>query len=70
MKERRNISGMYFRVQNESTGKWENVCFEDMTDKQQDEILSKKEKPFIEGMVKALANRLNEVCEQFNIVCD
>jgi len=30
MKERIELSGVYFRVQNPETKKWESVCFEDL----------------------------------------
>jgi hypothetical protein len=67
MKEKRNISGMYFRVKNDQ-GVFEPVCFEDLTEQQQDEILKTKNVEFIKGIAKGMADTLNRISEQFDIV--
>ncbi len=67
MKERRNLSGMYFRSKNEETGKWDNVCFEDLTTEEQDEQLNGRNEEWLKSLVKGLANTLNEIGDQFDI---
>lgn len=69
-KERRNISGMFFRYQNPETGKWGNVVFEDLPEDEQDKILEAKHPDFIKALAKNLANTINRISEQFDIVSD
>lgn len=58
-KIKRNLSGVYFRAKRGE--KWDNVCFEDLTDQEQDDILSKAKPVFVIGLAKQLANTINEV---------
>lgn len=62
----RSLSGMFFRIQEEATGKWENVCFEDLSEKEQDRILSEgKHKPlYAENVAKILARTLREIGDE------
>ena len=39
-KEKRNLSGIYFRHQNKDTGVWENRVFEDLSISDQEELLN------------------------------
>lgn len=66
----RNISGIYFRYQNPDTGKWENWAFEDLPEEAQKEILETKNVEFIKGLAIAMAKRLKEIAEQFDIVSE
>lgn len=68
MKAKRNLSGIYFRVKNEETGKFESVCFEDMTEEQQERIMYGRSEVWLEKLAKGLANTLNEIGEQFDII--
>jgi hypothetical protein len=67
MSAKRNISGIYFRSQNKETGKWENVCFEELSEGEQDKILDTKDIEFIKRLAKLLAKSLDNVCIQFDI---
>jgi len=67
MPDKRNVSGIYFRSQNKETGKWENICFEELSEEEQDKILDTKDVAFIKGLVKLLSNTLNNICTQFDI---
>lgn len=67
MKKPHNISGMYFRAQNEETGKWESICFEDLSDKQMDAQLNGRSEEWIKSLAKQLANSLHSIAEQFDI---
>lgn len=68
MKEKRNLSGIYFRCQEEN-GKWGNRAFEDLDEEKQREILdSRKDTEWIKGLAIQLANTLNEIGEHFDIV--
>lgn len=70
MKEKRSISGIYFRYQNPENGRWENWTFEDLPDDKQDEILSQKSQEFVKNLCKSLANTINQIAQQFNITTE
>lgn len=70
MKERRNLSGIYFRSKNEETGKWENVVFEDLSEEEQDKKMEGRELEWIKSLAKQLANTINKIGEQFDIMSD
>ena len=67
MKTKRNISGYFFRAKNMETGTHDNICFEDLTDEQQDEVINGRSVAWLQNMVKALAEMINTIGEQFNI---
>jgi hypothetical protein len=67
LKTQRSLSGIYFRHQNPETGKWESWCFEDLSEEEQREMLSKKEPEFLIGMCVALAETINVLGEEFDI---
>ena len=65
MKNKHDLSGIYFRFKNGS--KWENWCFEDLPEPEQDVILEKKEREWLISMVKRLADTLHDLGDQFGI---
>jgi len=67
MKTKRNLSGIYFREKN-NKGKFENVTFEDLPEKRQDEILEKNSHDWTKSLVKALSSVINDLGDQFDIV--
>jgi len=58
MKERIELSGVYFRVQNPETKKWESVCFEDLELNQQQEVIKNKSKEFLQNLAIKMASTL------------
>lgn len=68
MKYKRNLSGIYFRSKNEETGKWDNVVFEDLTEEEQDKQMNGRSEEWIKSLAKQLANTLNNIGEQFDIL--
>lgn len=68
MKAKRSLSGVYFRSQNEKTNKWENVVFEDLPEFEQNEILDKYTPDQVKSLVKILANTLNKIGEELDII--
>jgi len=70
MKVPHNLSGMYFRAQNEETGKWESVCFEDLSEKQMDEQLNQRSEEWIKSLAKQLANKLHQIGVEFEIFAE
>jgi len=70
MKERRNLSGIYFRSQNPETGKWENVVFEDLSEEEQDKFMEGRDKEWVMSLAKQLANTINEIGNQLDLMKD
>jgi len=65
-KELRNLSGIYFREK--INDKWENVCFEDLSEEAQDKILAEKNPEFIKNLAKLLGQSLRKIGDQFDII--
>lgn len=65
----RQLSGLYFRHQNE-LGVWENVCFEDLPESEQEKILGSKEPEFIRSMVLALAKTIRRIGDELDIAAN
>lgn len=62
----RNLSGIYFKAKRFS--RFENVCFEDLTEEEQDKILEKANKEFIKNLAKGLAKTINEIGIELDII--
>ena len=69
MKTKRNLSGIYFRHQNEN-GKWENRCFEDLPDDKQEEILATRDKEWLISMVTNLCDTINRIGDKLDLMSD
>ena len=68
MKTKRNLSEIYFRVKNKETGEYDNIVFEDLIEEQQDEMLDDRSEEWLKSLAKQLANTINNIGEQFDIV--
>jgi hypothetical protein len=68
MTTRRNLSGIYFRYENPETSKWENWCFEDLPEKEQDKYLEEHSKEWVMILAKQLAYTLKKIGKEFDIV--
>ena len=67
MKTARNISGIFVLFLNKETRKWENRCFEDLPEENQDEFLETKSIDWIKDLAKMLGRTLNEIGDKFDI---
>lgn len=63
----RNLDGIYFRV--ERDGKWQNLCFSDLTEDEQRKVLKDKSPDFVLQMALNMAARLREIGDQLNLEC-
>jgi hypothetical protein len=66
MKTKRNLSGIYFRAQDEN-GKWINVCFEDLSREDQEKYTKDKPILWLCSLAFQLADTINEIGEKFDI---
>lgn len=75
-KMQRNLDGIYFRVKRD--GRWENVCYSDMEQRERDEIARKRaecttpaeQAAWWRSMADLLADRLYYMGEQLGVVCE
>ena len=65
MEKLRNLSGIYFRAKIDD--KWENVCFEELSEEQQDEIIKTKSPEFVVNLAKALARTVIDIGNELNL---
>ena len=65
-RKNRNLDGIYFRV--ERDGKWENVCFSDLTDDEKEKVSMNRSAEWWKSLALHLAYRLREIGDYFDIV--
>lgn len=63
---KRNLDGVYFCIDTENGT--ETMCFSDMTEEQQDEVMLGKGDMWLKSMCKILARHLREIGDQFDII--
>ena len=61
----RNLDGAYFRV--ERDGKWENICFSDLTEDERGKVMAGKGEPWLISLANHLADRLHSIGDEFGI---
>lgn len=62
----RNLDGVYFRMKRGD--KYMNVCFSDMTEDEQDEVLKGRNEEYLRNFVKILANTIRKIGDELDIV--
>lgn len=65
---RRNLDGVYFRVK--ENDKWEDVCFSDLTEEKQDEIMNDKSIEWCKRLCKILAKTIKDIGDTFDLVVE
>lgn len=63
IKQKRSLSGIYFRFKNPETGNIENRTFEDLPELEQDRVMKDRPVEWLQGLVKRLSKVLNEVAD-------
>ena len=61
MDMRRNLDGVYFRLGTE------NICFSDLSEEQQEEVMNNRSKEWLKSLCKRLAEVIKEIGDQFDI---
>jgi len=72
----RNLDGIYLRV--ERDGKWQNICYSDMTPSERDEVARKRaetstpaeQAQWWRSTADALADALYDIGEHLGLVCN
>lgn len=65
--EKRNLDGAYFRVKR--GGKWQNICFSDLTDEEMDAVLNGQTTIWLMSLCKHLGQVLRYIGNEFDIRC-
>ena len=64
----RNLDGIYFRVQR--AGKWDNVCFSDMTQEEMEQVMENRDIDWLKSMCIQLGKTIRNIGDQLDIVCE
>lgn len=62
----RNLDGLYFRI--ERDGKWQDICFTDLTWQERDKVMANCSKEWLVSVVNYLADCIQGIGEEFDLV--
>lgn len=64
----RRLDGVYFRVKRD--GKWQNICFSDLTDEEMDSVMDGRTTEWLRSMCKILGKTIKSIGDQLDIVME
>lgn len=64
----RNLDGVYFRVKRD--GKWQSICFSDLTEQEMDEVLKDKNTEWLHSMCKCLGKTIRRIGDDLDVVME
>ena len=64
----RNLDGIYFRVNRD--GKWCNVCFSDLNDKEKIKVMQNKDEAWLKSLCITLGNSIKRIGDELDIVAE
>lgn len=64
----RNLDGVYFRV--ERDGKWQSICFSDLTETEMDAMLQNRNEEWLRSMCKILGQTIRNIGDQLDIIME
>lgn len=64
----RNLDGVYFRVYRD--GRYQNICFSDLTEEEMDDVLKDKSEEWLRRMCKILGQTIRNIGDQLDIVME
>ena len=62
----RNLDGVYFRIKRDD--EWQNICFSDLTESEQDHVMEDKNEAWLRSLCKALGERIRYLGDYFDIM--
>lgn len=62
----RNLDGCYFRI--ERDGKWQNICFTDLTDEEREKVTGERPAEWWKSLAYHLADCLRDFGEVFDVI--
>ncbi len=63
----RDLDGVYFRIKRD--GKWQNICFSDLTDEEMDTVLNGQTEMWLKSLCKHLGTAIRRIGDEFEIRC-
>ena len=63
----RDLDRVYFRI-HEQDDTYDNVCFSDLTESEQDELLKDRSSEWLKSMCKILAKTIRTIGDQFDLI--
>lgn len=63
----RKLDGVFFRVNR--NGRWQSVCFSDLTEDEMDEVLEAKNREWLKSLCKILGKTIKCIGDKFDIRC-
>ena len=62
----RNLDGIFFRI--ERGGKFDNVCFSDLTEEEMDFVLRSKNDEWLKSLCKALGKTIHHIGDELELM--
>ncbi len=66
MVQNRNLDGVYFRIQRD--GKWENICFSDLTPEERVEVMKDRGEEWLKILCCILADTIRNIGDEMGLV--
>ena len=64
----RSLDGVFFRVCR--NGKWQSLCFSDLTEDEMNEVLKDRNCEWLKNLCVILGRRIREIGDAFNIITE
>ena len=61
----RELDGCFFRV--ERDGKWQSICFSDLTEEERDSVMKDRDERWLKSLCGHLADCLREIGDELDI---
>ena len=65
--EFRELDGFYFRV--ERNGKWQSICFSDLTEDEMREVIKDKSVDWLQSLAIGLGKTIRDIGDQLDLSC-
>lgn len=65
---KRNLDGIYFRIKR--NGKWDNVCFSDLTQDEREEVMKNKDVDWLKSMCIQLTRTIRKIGDEFDLIVE
>lgn len=66
MVQNRNLDGVYFRIQR--NGKWENICFSDLTPEERIEVMKDRGEEWLKSLCCILADTIRNIGDEMGLI--
>ncbi len=64
----RNLDGVYFRV--ERDGKWQNICFSDLTEEEIEDVLKDRPEEWLRSICRILGKTIRAIGDKLDLIME